>query len=391
MGLAMLALNPLAEVAHTALINLKINAPINQIYRFALLLVLLSNITSKRRRKLVTVFALALCGTSVFRLISISSVNIVDDISFSIKIFSIPVIIFGLQEAFDNSRISLEYIRNTFVISGLFIALNVALSPVGPIVNGLVRRTGLFAFGNYLVVPLAVTEYLSFYYRKKYKYIIFTIGTIALLLLGNRFGYIAAILSVLILIRDIIRTMSYRQILYKVMPFALIALLICISPFILNFINNQLEIYTSYNYTNIFSYLLSNRDMQVLGVIEYIELSGISPIIVLLFGLGDSTVCTVVNAVKYEFQSLEMDLPALLFANGLVGVSVGIITLGSIVRELFIRRKNLGDKFAPATIVLIVILIQSMLGGHVLTESLVLPFIAAFYVLITRQVSSEYA
>ena len=367
---------------------LNINLPINQVARGAIMLFLFSKISNKRDISKVLILSLILFLGEISYLII--GCNVFKDIGYIIKILFFIVAIYSFENMLKNKVITREDLIKYIVLSSIIITSSIIISPLG---LGLKSWSsglrsgykGLFMGQNLVNATLLIINPLNMYLilltKKKIYYVTYLMNIIALCLIGTKSGLVGAILLIVLQTIFILIKTKRTYIKYAMICFSLpiiLAIIVITKGYIINFINEQIKMYNEFGYTNIFSFLISNRDLQIVYLDNYIRSTyKYNPL--LLFGLGYSNANNIINLNKAAFQAIEMDLYGLLYYSG-IGVLILICLI--IIRRIYysiiklIKHKcNSIDyciflSIAAGTVHLIY-------GGHVIYEALTSLYFAA--------------
>ena|GEM_PF-2002011 len=375
---------PLLDILYT--VNSKIlhvNVPINQALRVLIMLFLFSFIKEKKRIIEILIIALLLIiGELVHS--SFGIISLIDDISYISKILFFIIAVFGIEAIIKKNLISSLVILELMVNSSIIICASIILSKFGLGFNSWgdsSLRTGvkgLFAVQNTinvtLLILLPVTLLLA-YETKKNRYIFYYfLIFLSLILIGTKSGLVgASLITVIQFIYIFFKTkFSYLKMAIASFSIPLIILILSISKnFVKSFIQSQTILYNSYGYTNIFSFLISNRDLQI----EYLKnfLSKIqNSDLVVFWGLGNSLSNSIINAGKADFKSIEMDFYGIYYYSGiLILLIISIILLKYFFYSVLLAFKTKFSFFSFTILLsLSVGIFHSYFGGHVIYEAL---------------------
>lgn len=393
----MIFLNPFFEIIYGLLYRMNIDLPINQLCRMVMFVSFWIMIANDKK-SFSNVFLIVVCDTLIWMLqvaVGISRVSF-DEIVFLIKLIyatSLPAIFLSLirTKLIDKNKFINAIIYSTFVI-----VFSLCISPFGLGFRAWETNSyrtgyvGWFRFGNYLTATLLVSFCLILIdktVRRRKVWIFFTI--IALVLTGNKAALIGLVgytvwISLYWLIHEKNKHANKFFMAIVVVFFPIVCLIGIF--FVVDYVKNQIALYDAYGYKNLFTFLLSNRNLQVRSVVnslrgEVFETWG------KVIGYGFSNV---INCIKYNNRgnSLEMDLYGLYYYVGLVPLVMWIfIYFRAIVNAFFNYKRNRSLGNWMLIIGLAIIVFHSVFSGHVIFESLTVVYAAALIAISNSNVS----
>lgn len=380
---------PIWDIIFTITNNfLKINIPINQVARGLIMIFLFSKIKKGRGLKTILILLFILSLGEINYLIMGS--NIFGDISYIIKILFFIIAIYSFEDILKSKILTKEELIKYMVLSSIIITVSIIITPLGLGLkswSGDLRSgyKGLFMGQNLVNATLLVINPLNMYLilktKNKIYYITYLLNVISLCLLGTKSGLIGVILLVLLELIFILIKTKRTYIKYAAVCFigpVLLLIIIVTKNYFINFINEQINLYIQYGYTNIVSFILSNRDLQILYLNEYISASfKYNPL--LLFGLGYSKANSIINLNKAAFQAIEMDLYGILYYSGIwVLMIICIILIKSLYYSIYKVLKNKTKAIDYFIFLSISVgIVHLIYGGHVIYEALTSLYFAA--------------
>lgn len=379
----LILINPIFEIIYSILYRLEIRLPLNQIFRFIMLFCFIFLTKSAKTKKIVTILAAIYLSIWIIQLlIGHSTVSFVE-ISFIFKIIYSTSLIFIFIDYIRNNVVNTSTLIRVTIYSAFIIIFSICVSPLGlgyEAWTGTEYRTGYagwFLFGNYLTVVLLIVFCLLIYtdrIRGKSIWIAFT--ALALVLLGNKAGLVSLI--VYFIAFGVMYFFNSRLTKEKLLFILIVGICILLAmpsviSYLNNFIRNQIKLYSAYRYTNIFSFLLSNRDLQIFYVERY--LNGDNKYWGSLVGYGYDRIISVLR--PYGFEAIEMDLYALRYYLGYIPVS---IWFGIYLKVIFCAlKKFFRDRDLKSIAILLgvsVAVTHSVFTGHIVFESLSIVYFA---------------
>ena len=369
-------------------IFLKVNIPINQVARGLIMIFLLSKIKNGRDiNKILILLLILLLGEINYLIIGY---NVLGDIGYVIKILFFVVVIYAFENMLKNKVFTREDLIKYMVLSSIIITVSIIISPLGfglKSWSGGLRSgyKGLFMGQNLVNATLLIINPLNMYLilktRNKIYYVTYFMNIISLFLIGTKSGLIGAILLILLEYIFILIKTKRTYIKYAIICFIgplVLVIIVITKDYFINFINEQINLYTKYGYNNIISFLLSNRDLQILYLDNYIS-SNFKYNPLFLFGLGYSNANNVINLNKAAFQAIEMDLYGILYYSG-VGVLILICSI--LVRRVYYSiHKVIRNKFKDINYFIFLSIsagiVHLIYGGHVIYEALTSLYFAA--------------
>ena len=379
----------------------KIQLPINQFIRGLVLLFLLKEVLKYKEIYIIGIIAVILAVNEVIYLyIFNKNTVLITDVGYILKIILFITTIYSFKNMMKSGKIKFSMVLKFISYSSLIISCNILLATyfglgLASYFGESVRNgyKGYFLTVNMVVAfltimtPIVLATYIQ---CKKIRFLIFYLVNIfSLMCVGSKFGALSSIIMICALIVFIILKYYKKECFKKIgliLVISVIILLILFSKNITNFINVLIIQYNEVEYSSIFNFLLSNRNLQILYLDKFISNMGwiINPI--LLFGLGFSNANTIVEYGKSDFKIIEMDFHGLLYYSGIICT---LIIIYIIVRRIYNLIKyylnNINDYIIVCILLsLFLTLIQSILGGHVIYEAG-----PAFYFAIVLSIS-EY-
>lgn len=399
-----IAINPIFDIIFTIttqILKLDLSIDINQLFRGFVLIIFLIYIRNfKTYLKLFSIGALLILSLYIqYKLGFVLS--FISNISFLLKVFTGFVFYYAFQRIFIEERISKNSLFNSVGIASIIISITILLGWIGigntTYYNGeVVGVKGLFNSQNAVTGSLMMMLPMNYIFIKGNKKYIYT-GLVIIGLFSIRTkASIISIIAFIVLISLFYfkeKVKKVGQIKFK--KITIICSLICMLflpigiYWIMNYINALISTAISYNYESFYSFLVSNRNLQLDYVKEFIstELTEIERIYVPIVGLGYSLVEIVLKNRFSSFSAIEQDFIGLYYYVGIIITIIVIVTIIINVYKIFkICKKDLSLEHYAILIAFAFGILQSILGGHILYEALA----SLFFWLIMGYISSEY-
>ena len=390
--LYIITLSPLIDVLF--IINseyLNISFPIHQIIRGIILLLNVFYIFKFKEYKIFLVLCILLLINEIVYFFSYGLINISNNFSYILKIlYTISFIqtyyILLKEKILDENSIISCMSKASLIISLIILfskITNIGLQSYAKTASYRSGVKGLFYAHNSITATLLILLPICVYifYKKKTIYSFFNIiiNILALNLLGTKMGIIGCLFIIFwtflfFIIEYIKENKIERKKVYIVCGLVLLSLIVLIfisKNYFINIYEQQKEIYIKYKYENIFSYLISNRDLQINYLKTYIYENGIN-ILSFIFGLGYTKANSIIHTGKSAFKVVEMDFSGLFYYSGVfVLLAVIFIIIRSIYKYFNINSlKNTNYYKKIILLSFIIAIIHSSLGGHVIYEAI---------------------
>ncbi|MDF2564624.1 MAG: glycosyl transferase, group 1 [Massilibacillus sp.] len=371
-----------------------INAPINQAFRGIILIYLITLIKNKKHLVIISFFTLFMfCGELYYQFAGLGKNSIIADANYVFKMVFFVVAIFAVESLLKERLIKAQEIIKYMIWSTYIISISVLISPLGlgfkTYAGAPIERfgyKGLFDIQNGITATLLIVAPLCIYmfYRTNLKrYLInYLLILSSLSIIGTRSGLIGLILIIAIQVIAYVfvtRWTKSKTILFSILALLIIAALFLSRNILINYIQRQLTILNENWKGNLYSFLLSNRNLQVMWVEHYISAlpSWVNP--VFLFGLSYSTVNWIVHRNYQGFGSMEMDYYGLLYNSGIwIFTFICLLIIVRTYAAIRIMIKFwLDPKFLSVFLSIFIGIIHSFFGGHVIYEALPSLYFAA--------------
>jgi hypothetical protein len=379
----MVLIYPLLDIIYSLdSIILKINLPINQFVRFLFMIYLLRFVKKKSYVVIIILFSLLTLGEITFAYQG--NLNLFGDISYITKLLFFVITVYGIEGMLEEKIITPIKLLTLIVNSSYIICASVILSKFGFGFNSWGENSlrsgvkGLFTVQNtvtatlLIILPICLLLYRE---TKNSRYILnFCLIFLSLSFLGTKSGLAGAVvISLVQLIYLFIKTKTtyLKMAITFFLALGIICLVYLSLGYIKSFVNTQEAIYNQFGYVNIYSFILSNRDLQVLALQRYINgLSNINP--VFTFGLGYSLSNEVIHAFKPDFQAIEMDFYGIYYYSGIwVLVLFVIVIAKKYFNSIFNLFKSKFSFYSLSIFVGLTIgIFHAFYGGHVVYEAL---------------------
>lgn len=379
----LILLNPIFEIVYSTLYRLDIKLPLNQMFRFIMLFCFVFFTKSTKTKKTIVILATTYLSIWIIQLLAGHSRVSFGEISFIFKIIYSTCLIFIFTDYIRNNIVNTDTLIRVTIYSSFIIIISICVSPLGlgyEAWTGTDYRTGYvgwFLFGNYLTVVLLTVFCLLIYTdRIRGKSFWIALTALAIVLLGNKAGLVSLI--VYFIAFGFIYFFGSRLTKEKLFFILVIGMCILLAMpnvigYLNSFIRNQIKLYSAYGYTNILSFLLSNRDLQIYYVER--DLNGNNECLGSLIGYGYERI---INVLKpYKFEAIEMDLYALRYYLGYIPVC---IWLGIFLKVMLCAlKKFFRDRDLKSIAILLgvtVAITHSIFTGHIVFESLSIVYFA---------------
>lgn len=361
------------------------NLPINQVARVLILIYLLRHLSSKKNIVVILAFIILLVGSEMYHsTIPFLGDGLGSNFGYALKLLFFVVVVFSFQDLFKSKKLDPTYFLHLLVSSSIVIYASIILSRFGLGYQSFAGSDGLrsgvkglFAVQNtinvtlLLILPLC---FLLYQLTKKKIYIFHGIMIIAsLFLLGTKSGLVGAILVVVLQLGlfSLNTKLSYFKIFIgSLVSLGFLGFLFYSYHHIVRFVESQIRLYEAYNYTNLYSFIISNRDLQIMYISDFLSL--LEKKYISLFGIGYEQANFIVNNGKSDFYAVEMDFHGIYYYSGLlILLFIVVIILSNIFKPAFRFIKNPIDlKFMTLFLCLSIGIVHAYLGGHVIYEAL---------------------
>jgi len=367
---------------------LEINFPIHQGIRFIFALYFAFDVKDKLNKIILSIVSGLLIVGTLVHYYQGYLLSPTENLGYILKIINLTAIFLSFYENIRNKLLTVEGISKYITWSTLLISSNVIISNLFRIgletyTKNLARTgyKGLFATHNSINATLLLTLPIVFFYsiksKKKFAFIIFIFNNIALILIGTKAGVLGSVWVILFSIIALI--VYYKKYITRkhVIRISIIsAIILLIGALLLGdrfskFYQEQVRIFNQHPKDRLFSYVVSNRDLQVFYVKRYIRVNNdFNP--AYTFGFGYSKANKIINDAKHHFKSIEMDFYGLYYYSGLWSA---LLIFGAIIAIFIInliRFKGQKDKFMAYSFMfsIFLALFHSTLGGHVIYEAI---------------------
>ena len=319
--------NPLVEIIYSMLYRMNIDIPVNQFFRICGFMVFLGFVKEKKTWKIIASLIGIYGSIWIAQMAAGFSALSFKEIVFTIKAIYATSLVFIFRDFIECNTVKEEVLIKATVWSTAVIMASICVSPFGlgyeawegnDYRNGYV---GLFLFGNYLTVVLLIAFCLVFISKQiKHKIFLTFFLFLTTILLGNKAGLAGVFIYAFGLWIFYVAVSPKRSKKRLLVLGGTVILMLVTMPVILkilgNFIANQIQLYRAYGYTNMGSFLLSNRDIQISAAREYINENNYNRILGGLLGYGYSNVSTALKAKESWINFIEMDFYALRYYLG---------------------------------------------------------------------------
>ncbi|WP_353948974.1 O-antigen ligase family protein [Sporolactobacillus sp. Y61] len=378
---------PILDIIYSINTNvLKINLPVNQFLRLLILVYLITFIKKKKQLILLSILLFFLvCGEVFYKIMDISQNNIFDNLSYILKLLFFVIVIFSFENILRRKILAAEDIFKYIIWSTYIITISILISPLGigfHTYSSTVPRfgyKGLFVVHNAVTATLLIINPLCLYMWYKFKKKIYIINYIliilSLIMLGTKSGLVGTffVLAIeVICYMTVTKWTKWKTLVSScIIVFGTTMLFFFKNP-ILHFIDMQRNLLQTLGGNNLYSYLVSNRNLQIYYVENYLNKLSYPNILFWLFGLGFSTVNSVIHLGKSDFMIMEMDFYGILFYSGIfVTVFITSIILIRVYASIRLMTKNWFDpKYLNLLLSIFMGITHSFFGGHVIYEAM---------------------
>nr|WP_296482065.1 O-antigen ligase family protein [uncultured Acetatifactor sp.] len=398
-------INPVVEIIYSILYRLNFNLPINQFFRIVGFLIFLAFIKKKKTRKILVLVGGIYGLIWILQIVAGLSIVSFRECVFIVKIIYTTSLIFVFQDFIECNTVETESLIKATMVSIVIIIVSVCVSPLGLGYEAWKDNdyrtgyVGLFLFSNYLTVVLLIAAGLMFSskvieYKKKAVFTCFIF--MALILLGNKAGLVGALIytvglglwQVCMILKG-----KKKKLLVMIMLITVLVIFAGII-FMRKYVENQIQLYKAYKYTNIWSFLLSNRDLQISYIKKYVTEMHYNKYLSLFVGYGYTNINTAMKSKWTWMNFIEMDFYALRYYLGCIPVLIWTYIDTKLVYTSIKRVYKMRDIHSFSLCIGILIAIfHSLFTGHVIFESLTIMYFAILGAIIlcsnTKQAHSN--
>lgn len=373
--------NPLIEiiyamfsVGYSGVLN------VNRILRFVALSIMLVDIKNRKNLKkllnIAAIFGFSYLGV----VISGNQISIGTDIGYLIKIYMGFVTYYYFYEKLIIGHLTERAVFSSLICAAIIVSSVIILSLFGvgfqTYSGNRFGFRGLFAAANLPTAYLLMVLPIAFCFIKtnnKFAIIAIVMSCIALPLLGTKTGVLGTLLVFFVIGVSAI----HKRIKKTTVVLLLIGL--AASVIVLVFIINKyipylksLFLTNSFYNNSIYSFILSNRDTQVLLASQYLEsLSGSESVLAFLSGVGYSRIENVLSSAYSNYLAVERDFHAIFFYCGAVILIMVLYRIINGIKTGFINwRRSKSQEDFYLLLALSIATVHAYLGGHTLTDSM---------------------
>lgn len=380
-------LNPFFEIIYSLLSRLEIGIPINQLSRMIVFISFFLLVAKEKKIfcKVLIIFSIFVVIYGLQIMLDIANFSF-SDITFLVKLIYATTLPFIFESFIKTRIVSIEKFIRAIISSTFIIIFSVCISPFGFGFEGWKNNSyrtgyvGWFRFGNYLTATLLVSLCFllcSNNIKKRYCWIFFT--ALSLVLIGNKAGLAGLACFLVVLFFDFLKRLKNGKINKFLLGFVIAAGSIFILvgiQYLIKFVYNQIALYKAHNYKNIFTFLVSNRNLQV-NTIKNAFAGGRYGVWGQYVGYGYTNV---INCIKGNNRgsSLEMDFYGLYYYMGIIPLITWVIIWGKSLHKAlknYLKNKSLNNCILMFGIV--IIMCHSIFAGHVIFESLTITYASA--------------
>ncbi|WP_332237875.1 O-antigen ligase family protein [Sporolactobacillus sp. KGMB 08714] len=367
--------------------------PIGQYVRILILFYLFIKFT-KIRDKLIIISLLALLVIGEFTYAGFEIEALVADLQYISKVILFVTGIFSFDFIIKKRILTKDEIIKYIIQSSYIITISIILGLFGigfsTYVGGRAGHKGLFLVQNAVTATLLIITPLNLYAfaRTKYKrYLLsYCLALFSLLVIGTKAGIAGALLIIFFQsINFILKSkLNYlRLTLYFLSIGGLISALYFSWSTLKIFFNTQIN--NAIQWGGIYSYAVSNRDLHVEWIQNYIATNyNYNPL--LQFGIGFNNANNVL--IDHQFNIIEMDFYGLLYYSGIwVLLFICLIIFRRVLFAVAVLIKKRNDvKYFALFLSIMAGLVHAYYGGHVIYEALT----AQYFACVLAICKSEY-
>lgn len=393
---------------------LGLSLPINQIARLLIMLYMLIQIRDIRHLCVLGVSAVLLgIAELTYWRYAVPGLDIMQDLSYDSKLLLFLVALYFFQEKLATGSLRERDVIRALAWSGGIIAGSIILSVFGLGLHSWSTGLrsgfkGLFTVQNtvtatsLIILPLVL--YMFSVSRHRGYLVAFVIFGLATCLTGTKAGLGGTIVITIVLLPWALKHISspdhvaklalqnklcrlvrymkvpprYRRLVtYSLAGVVTVAVGSVAVHFLTNYIRQQEDLYVLYGYKHLYSFLISNRDLQLAYALRFISAHyRFQPC--LLFGIGYSVANSAIHAAKADFNAIEMDGVGIYVYSGVwVLIGIALVILRRVVCAV---RWALQERSFESVCLLVAVLMglfHSTFGGHVIYEALTSMYFAA--------------
>ncbi len=382
-----LAFSPLIDFMYTLLrYILKINSDfgINQIIRILFVIIIFFLLQDKKSYiALLSFGALLGAGVLVYRQSGIST-SFFADVTYAAKLWSGLVLFMGYGQLIKKKVITEKLIYKAISITSIIILVSIIMGLLGfgldTYKDTRFGTRGFFNSTNALCITIIILICINWIYAHKHVLCLIStiLLTIALFFVGTKTGILGALICIAFFgLYEIMTVPSVKKFCkeHKALFISLssIVLLLCLG--VAAYMLKKYIAVSGRYYNSFYSFLVSNRNLQIDWMKNYAEWKNYSASNV-IFGLGYSCVRTYLQSRKKDFSTIEQDYYGIYYLAGIIALAVYISVTVYILYKLLKRIKK--DKINRYTLGLGVAYILSIahafFAGHVFGEMLTLTY-----------------
>lgn len=396
-----LALNPCIDFIFSLtniVFGLKVDIGLNQLIRIALILYMAAFIRNKKY--IITSLAVGVymaIGLLVYKFTGITH-SWFADIAFSAKIWCGVVLLFAYIDLYRQKKIDTNLISKALAISLIIVGGSIIFSAMGlgfeTYGNNRYGSKGFFNSQNAVGITLLILISINwiFYLKSKINLIALAVGAVAVILVGTKTALIGFVgCTVVFLAYELIHNKKIIDFIKKnkgIVITAICAFLAIVVFLMYSFLSGYFKVVSSYD--SIYSILVSNRDLQVEWMKEYID-SGNGNILNILFGFGYSSVRNYLQSRKGDFSTVEQDYFGLYYLAGIVLLLIYVcLTIWIICLILkSIRQHCFSRAMLGYSVAFVLGVLHAFFAGHVFGEALSLIYFWLICAMIRIQSSKE--
>lgn len=372
-------LNPLLDIIYSIMSRTSINLPINQGLRILFMMYLFFKFTNNKD-KLFIVFIGILFGIGEVTYLYSNGTSLFNDLQYVNKILYFIIVVYAFRNILSQNILTLNQLLNYLLASSCIITMSIVLSVFGigfhTYFDARFGYKGFFTVQNAITATLVITTPINIFMYTRFKckkYLVsFILSVLSLCLIGTKAGIVGGLLNILLVYLIFLFKMKLTYIKVILSCFSIVAIVAFAyfkQDLFVNAYNITIEKIYSWGEDNIYSYVVSNRNLQLEYIKQYID-TYYKQNPLLFFGMGFSS-CN--NILKlHSFDIIEMDFSGILYYSG---VWISIVIFSIIAKRILLSIKYLfKSKFSIQYFTLLLSIvggtIHAFLGGHVIYEAM---------------------
>lgn len=366
----------------------------NQIFRILFIVLLLLNIKRIRDFVGLVIIGVYFLITLVIQNYLGDTLSLITNLNLIGKVIYFIATLIVISRLLQMDKLSEKKLIKSLTVAAVIISISILISPLGLGYKGYSDKfgfRGLFGYGNFVSgCLLGILPIFMYIYKGKARLLLVLMDYISLLLLGSKASVIGGTGVIVLMLYYCMKyelLISFQELLklkrVKIIFSGIILCLLCVMGI---YLWKQIHYFNAHNYS-VINFLTSHRALQVEYVLEFIRKLEKGKSLSILFGLGSSRVAHILNSRIASFYTMEQDYWGILFYFGAVAFLVLCIYTGKIIYMIWKLLKKNCQKNFPFALSFTVMLIQSILVGHVIYVPLASIYFASVISIITNHYS----